>query len=256
MRKFALLLLLAGTAAPALAADGPFDNVRERAERRTERTNNDGDRQPRSEPREERRERVFEPRVQRTDDGAGEERSFRRQLRDRVQVQDTAPVAQPVVVAPTRDVRRGDGDRTIRERLNEAVNGTYVPRDRDVRPVPGTVTVPTRDRVGRGGRDGHRWTHDWRGDRRYDWRRHRDRHRSTFRIGFYYDPFGWSYRRYGIGSYLYPNYYRSSFWINDPWQYRLPPAYGPYRWVRYYNDALLVDTWTGEVVDVIHGFFW
>ena len=108
----------------------------------------------------------------------------------------------------------------------------------------------------RDGRTSQRWVRDWRNDNRYDWRRHRDRNRTTFRLGFYYDPFGYSYRRYGLGSYLYPNYYQSNFWINDPWQYRLPPAYGPYRWVRYYNDALLIDTWTGEVVDVIYGFFW
>ena len=55
---------------------------------------------------------------------------------------------------------------------------------------------------------------------------------------------------------MYPSYYRSNYWISDPWQYRLPPAYGPYRWVRYHNDALLIDTWNGEVVDVIYGFFW
>ena len=46
------------------------------------------------------------------------------------------------------------------------------------------------------------------------------------------------------------------YWINDPWQYRLPAVYGPYQWVRYYDDVLLVDTYTGEVVDVIHNFFW
>ena len=31
---------------------------------------------------------------------------------------------------------------------------------------------------------------------------------------------------------------------------------GPYRWVRYYDDVLLVDIYSGEVVDVIHDFFW
>jgi hypothetical protein len=46
------------------------------------------------------------------------------------------------------------------------------------------------------------------------------------------------------------------YWINDPFYYRLPPAYGPYRWVRYYNDALLVDVRSGYVVDVIHDIFW
>jgi|GEM_PF-1213575 len=101
-----------------------------------------------------------------------------------------------------------------------------------------------------------RWRHNWRTDNRYDWRNHRRRHRSLFRFGFYYDPFGWRYRPYSIGSRLWPSYYRSSYWLNDPWMYRLPMAYPPYRWVRYYDDALLIDTWSGEVVDVIHNFFW
>jgi hypothetical protein len=26
--------------------------------------------------------------------------------------------------------------------------------------------------------------------------------------------------------------------------------------VRYWDDAFLVDTWSGEVIDVIHNFFW
>ena len=41
-----------------------------------------------------------------------------------------------------------------------------------------------------------------------------------------------------------------------PYDYRLPEAYGPYRWVRYYNDALLVDIYTGEVVDTVYDIFW
>ena len=44
--------------------------------------------------------------------------------------------------------------------------------------------------------------------------------------------------------------------FNDPWAYRLPEAYDDFRWVRYYNDALLVDVYTGEVVDVIQNIFW
>jgi Ni/Co efflux regulator RcnB len=38
--------------------------------------------------------------------------------------------------------------------------------------------------------------------------------------------------------------------------YNLPYAPWPYRWVRYYNDAVLVNTFTGEVVDVAYDFFW
>lgn len=105
--------------------------------------------------------------------------------------------------------------------------------------------------------DQERWsTSHWRHDRRYDWHNWRHRHRSLFRLGFYVDPFGWGYRPYSIGWRLWPSYYSSRFWLNDPWQYRLPYAPPGYRWVRYYDDALLVDTWNGEVVDVIYNFFW
>ena len=105
-------------------------------------------------------------------------------------------------------------------------------------------------------RTDRRWSGDWRRDHRYDWHSYRSRYSSLFRLGRYYDPYGWGYRRFSIGFSLWPSYYGSSFWLNDPWQYRLPPAYGPYRWVRYYDDALLVNIYTGQVVDVIHDFFW
>jgi Ni/Co efflux regulator RcnB len=53
-----------------------------------------------------------------------------------------------------------------------------------------------------------------------------------------------------------PVLFAQSYWIADPWAYRLPDPYGPYRWVRYYDDALLVDVYTGQVVDVIYDIFW
>lgn len=122
-------------------------------------------------------------------------------------------------------------------------------------PMAGTQPPPPRTRW-QGNNGSNNWRSDWRHDRRYDWRDWRRRHGSSFRIGFYYDPFGWDYMRYGIGWRLWPSYYSSNFWLNDSWQYRLPPAYGPYRWIRYYNDALLVNIYTGQVVDVEYDFFW
>jgi Ni/Co efflux regulator RcnB len=100
------------------------------------------------------------------------------------------------------------------------------------------------------------WSTNWRHDGRYDWRNYRNHHRSHFHLGFYFDPYGWGYQPFSIGWRLWPNYYQSNYWINDPWMYRLPYAPPGYRWIRYWNDALLVDTWTGEVVDAIPGFFW
>ena len=102
----------------------------------------------------------------------------------------------------------------------------------------------------------HSWSDRWRYDSRYDWQSWRSRHRSLFQLGYYYDPFGWSYRPYDIGWRLWPSYYSSRFWISDPWDYRLPYAPPGYRWIRYFDDAILVDTWTGEVADVIYNFFW
>ena len=100
------------------------------------------------------------------------------------------------------------------------------------------------------------WSTHWRNDHRYDWQNWRRHHRSHFHLGIYYDPFGWNYRPYQIGWRLWPSYYSSRYWIYDPWQYRLPYAPPGYRWVRYWDDAVLVDTWTGQVVDVIYNFFW
>ncbi len=106
--------------------------------------------------------------------------------------------------------------------------------------------------------DGRRWDHrGWRNDNRYDWYRYRAANRHIYRPGRYYAPYNnYRYSRIGIGFRLGSLFYSNRYWINDPWHYRLPPAYGPYRWVRYYDDALLVDIYSGQVVDVIHDFFW
>jgi hypothetical protein len=106
-------------------------------------------------------------------------------------------------------------------------------------------------------RDFRRWDRRWRGDRRYDWSDYRRDHRFHYRPGPYFAPFrSHRYNRLDIGFYLDSLFFQPRFFINDPWAYRLPPVYGPYQWVRYYDDVLLVDIYSGEVVDVIYDFFW
>lgn len=101
------------------------------------------------------------------------------------------------------------------------------------------------------------WSRDWRHDRRYDWRSYRNSHRNYYRLPRYYSPYPhYGYRRFSIGLTLGSLFYGQRYWIDDPWYYRLPPAYGNYRWIRYYDDALLVDIYSGQVVDVIYDFFW
>ena len=159
-------------------------------------------------------------------------------------------------------------DRNVRVAPGVGESGLVQPRGRLPRvldpterrvsrtPMPGTEPPAPRTADTARAHPSSRWRTDWRHDRRYDWRDWRRRHRSHFRLGLYFDPFGWDYLRYGIGWRLWPSYYGSSFWLNDPSYYRLPRAYGPYRWIRYHNDALLVNIYSGSVVDVIYDFFW
>lgn len=102
-----------------------------------------------------------------------------------------------------------------------------------------------------------RWDRRWHHDDRYDWRSYRSAHPGYYRAGAYYAPYrSYSYRRISIGFVLDSLFFGSRYRISDPWRYRLPDVYGPYRWVRYYDDAVLVDVYSGEVVDVIYSFFW
>jgi len=103
-----------------------------------------------------------------------------------------------------------------------------------------------------------RWDRQWRNDNRYNWYSYRNSYRDLYRAGRYYNPYGYDYgyRRFSIGIQIGAPYYSSRYRISNPWQYRLPdPGYG-YVWVRYYNDVLLIDQYSGEVVDVIYDFFW
>ena len=115
-----------------------------------------------------------------------------------------------------------------------------------------------RNRYASGTKDHRRWDrNNWRRDTRYNWSGYRNQHRDLYRTGRYYSPYNnYSYSRLSIGFFLNRGFYGQNYWINDPYQYRLPEVYGPYRWVRYYDDVLLVDIYSGEVVDVIHNFFW
>lgn len=107
------------------------------------------------------------------------------------------------------------------------------------------------------GQDYRRWNTHWRDSSRYDWYGWRNRYPSYFQVGVYYSPYrNYSYRRLSIGYFLDSLFFGQDYWIADPGYYRLPEAYGPYRWVRYYDDAVLVNIYDGEVADVIYNFFW
>ena len=276
MRKLLLTLLLAGAAAtPALAGPGDDQDRADRGDRAERQAERQAERADRQAARAERQEM----RSERPSFGG-----FDRAQRPQRDVQTVQQVTQPDLsrIEQVRD-GRADGDaeraggarnwRMQRSQVNmgrpeglergdfrqsdRGLPGIMQPRTRTpmVSDSPREGTQPPM-RTERHFRSQPQWSTAWRHDRRYDWRDWRRRHHSLFNLSFYYDPFGWNYRPYSIGYRLWPSYYGSNYWLNDPWQYRLPYAPAGTRWIRYYNDAILVDMWSGQVVDVIYNVFW
>jgi Ni/Co efflux regulator RcnB len=277
MRKILISLLLAGAAAtPAIA--GP-NNWSDRQQAQEDRQQAHQDRQQaRDERQQAREERQSAREEQRANFNGGQFNGNARP--DRVNVQQQSVNAERFNGRPDRGnfAGRYDGN----ENVNVAPGPRAVTpgqardqrvRDRDLRqsdrPTPNVVrsphppivsdtprpgTQPPLRTEGRRGGEVH-WNTNWRNNGHYDWHRYRDHHHSLFHLGLYYDPFGWGYQPFSIGWRLWPAYYGNQYWI-DPGLYQLPYPPPGAMWVRYWNDALLVDMYTGTVIDVIPGFFW
>jgi Ni/Co efflux regulator RcnB len=92
--------------------------------------------------------------------------------------------------------------------------------------------------------------------------------RYRYDNGHYY-----SRTRYSVGRFVWPRGYVSSSWLIGEWlpqafydddRYLVPqywayelysPPYG-YRWVRVGSDALLIDRYSGQVLDIVYSVFW
>ena len=143
-----------------------------------------------------------------------------------------------------REVRRDQ--RELREQRGE-LNDAYRRGDR------GDIREERRDV-----RDARQELREDRYDRnrawgRNDWLGYRDGNRSLYARGNWRAPFRYNSFRPGIR--ISAGYYGPRYVIADPWRYRLPPVRGYQRWVRHYNDVLLIDTRRGIVIDVIRGFY-
>lgn len=255
MRKLLITALLASVAAtPALAAPG--DREAARAERQQEREDRQNAREERRESREQARPERAEPQVEtraRSNDGPARIEAVGRLDSDAQRLQRVEDLQERIEDRQQAREQRIE-NRQLRQSERAAPN-VLRPRIPVVSNTPRIGTQPP-PRVEVRRYAPVNWSSHWRNDRRYDWYNWRNRNRWLFNLGFYSDPFGWGYQRYNIGWRMWPSYYGSHYWLNDPWQYRLPYAPPGYRWIRYYDDAILVDTWDGRVVDVIYNFFW
>ncbi|WP_188053495.1 RcnB family protein [Sphingosinithalassobacter sp. CS137] len=88
----------------------------------------------------------------------------------------------------------------------------------------------------------------------HDWRRYRNENRRVFARGHWRAPF--RYQRFRPGIRINSMFFGPRFAVNDPWRYRLPPAGRFQRYVRHYDDLLLVDVRRGIVVRVYNNFYW
>ncbi len=77
-----------------------------------------------------------------------------------------------------------------------------------------------------------------------------------FRIAPYHQPRGWYARRWTFGQTLPFVFFSENYWISDYWSYGLTtPPYGC-EWVRYGDDALLVDIENGEILQAVYRLFY
>ncbi len=85
-----------------------------------------------------------------------------------------------------------------------------------------------------------------------DYRNYRAGNRNAFRAGAYSSR--QRYRAVRAGVRINSGFYNQRYAIN-PSTYRLPRARANQRWIRYYDDVLLVNVRTGVVVRAINGFY-
>lgn len=103
-------------------------------------------------------------------------------------------------------------------------------------------------------REERREYHDAKREYRQDWRDYRRDHREVYARGNWRAPF--RYQRWNSGVVLRPSYYAPRYYVNDYGRYRLPRPAANLRWVRHYDDVLLVNVRTGRIVEVHRDFFW
>jgi len=84
---------------------------------------------------------------------------------------------------------------------------------------------------------------------------HNFRAARSYHIGPYRRPAGWTAHRWGYGESLPRAYWGPQYLIGDYWLFGLEVPPVNYEWVRDGNDALLIDTGSGEILQVEYGVF-
>ena len=77
-----------------------------------------------------------------------------------------------------------------------------------------------------------------------------------FHYGVYHRPQGWYAHRWTYGERLPSAFFVRDYWVTDYVSFGLDEPPQGYVWVRYGNDALLIDQYTGQIAEVEYGVFY
>jgi len=96
---------------------------------------------------------------------------------------------------------------------------------------------------------------------RRDFSNYRNYHQNfrasqRFRAPAYRRPPGYFARRWSWGQTLPVAFWARDYWLTDFYAYDLPPPPYGATWVRVGDDALLIDQYTGEIIEVDYGIFY
>ena len=155
------------------------------------------------------------------------------------------------------DRHNGSNSDMLQVRDRDNTNRGTRHRDRDVTPNDtndGRHRSPSR---GSAASDHH---NRWHGGRHHN--SNFDRMRRVFkaphryRFGSYHRPHGWYRHRWTFGDFLPRIFFAPNYWITDYYAFGLDYPPPGTIWVRYGDDALLIDRYTGEVIEVVYGIFY
>ena len=79
---------------------------------------------------------------------------------------------------------------------------------------------------------------------------------NRFRAGSYRPPYGYYPRAWGFGDFLPRPWFVHDYWLSNFLDFGLPYPPPGYTWVRVGPDALMIDRFTGRIVQVVRGIFW
>lgn len=158
-----------------------------------------------------------------------------------------ATILPSAAFAQNGELRRDRQD--VREQQRDVQRARQIGDRDDVRRERGDLR-DARQELREDRRDVRQDNREWRRD---DWRSYRNTNRGLYSRGNWNADF--RYRSFTPGIRITSSYYAPRYYINDYGRYRLPRPGFNQRWVRHYNDVLLVDVRGGRVIDVLRNFY-